>query len=178
MISQSPESGKREKKILGPPCTDNFQIIRFEYLGKEWWSVEQCYQALKFSGDMKDQIWKATPFAGESKSAYGMRVWSMGQRGRNMVLDWENKKLQVMFLANVAKYASNPELQQELVEETKSFTLVGGPSTWEWSKWNGKIQMKIRSLIVEGIPLDSVKNITKEELEGIGTIIPGGLVQS
>jgi len=36
------------KKVVGPACTDNFQIIPFSFLGKTWHSVEQCYQAQKF----------------------------------------------------------------------------------------------------------------------------------
>ena len=155
----------RQKKVKGPACTDNFQIVKFTHLGEEWWSVEQCYQALKFAGDMRETIQKTLPHAGETGSAYGMRVWSLGQRGRNMVLEWEHKKLEVMFLVNLAKYKCNPELQKELVEETGDFDLVGGPSTWEWSKWNGLIQMKIRKMIKEGRDLGSMENITKEELE-------------
>ena len=163
------ESSKasRQQKVPGPACTDNFQIIKFSYLGLEWWSVEQCYQALKFSGDMRETIQQTLPHAGETGSSYGMRVWSLGQKGRNMVLEWEEKKLEVMFLVNLAKYDCNPELQKELLEETGEFELVGGPSTWQWSKWNGLIQMKIRSLVKEGRDLGTVKSITKKELEDV-----------
>ena len=155
----------RQKKVLGPACTDNFQIIKFSYLGQEWWSAEQCYQALKFSGDMREKIQQTLPHAGETGSSYGMRVWSLGQKGRNMVLGWEEKKLEVMFSVNLAKYDCNPELQKELVDETGELELVGGPSTWQWSKWNGLIQMKIRSMVKEGRDLGSVQSITKKELE-------------
>ena len=157
----------RQRKVLGPACTDNFQIVRFTFLGQEWWSVEQCYQANKFRGEMRDKIQQTLPHAGETGSSYGMRVWSLGQRGRNMVLEWEKKKLEVMFLVNLAKYACNPDLQRELVDETGDYELVGGPSTWEWSKWNGLIQMKIRKMVREGTDLSSVKNITKGGLEDV-----------
>ena len=84
-----------------------------------------------------------------------------------MVLGWEEKKLEVMFLVNLAKYDCNPELHKKLVEETGEMELIGGPSTWQWSKWNGLIQMKIRNLVKEGTDLGSVQNITKKELEDV-----------
>jgi predicted NAD-dependent protein-ADP-ribosyltransferase YbiA (DUF1768 family) len=157
----------RQKKVLGPACTDNFQIMKFTHHGQDWWSVEQCYQALKFSGDMRETIQQTLPHAGETGSSYGMRVWRLGQRGRDMVLVWEEKKLEVMFLVNLAKYECNPDLQNELVDETGELELVGGPSTWEWSKWNGLIQMKIRSMVKEGRDLGGMKSITREELENL-----------
>ena len=157
----------RKKKVLGPSCTDNFQIKQFTHLGQNWCSVEQCYQALKFSGGTRETIQQAVPHAGESGSSYGMRVWRMGQVGRNMVSDWEEKKVEVMFFANLAKYECNPELQKELVDETGELELVGGPSTWEWSKWNGLIQMKIRSMVKERMDLGSVQSISLKELEDV-----------
>eukprot|EP00092_Neocalanus_flemingeri_P050433 GFUD01058298.1.p1 GENE.GFUD01058298.1~~GFUD01058298.1.p1 ORF type:complete len:179 (+),score=52.10 GFUD01058298.1:82-618(+) len=157
----------RQKKVLGPACTDNFQIKQFSHQGQDWCSVEQCYQALKFKGDTREIIQKTVPRAGETGSSYGMRVWRLGQIGREMVLDWEETKVEVMFFANLAKYQCNPELQKELVEETGELELVGGPSTWEWSKWNGLIQMKIRSLVKEGKDLGSVEKISMNELENI-----------
>lgn len=36
-------------KTRAPPCTDNFQILPFDFAGNKWYSVEQCYQALKFT---------------------------------------------------------------------------------------------------------------------------------
>ena len=68
------ESSKasRQQKVPGPACTDNFQIIKFSYLGLEWWSVEQCYQALKFSGDMRETIQQTLPHAEETGSIYGI----------------------------------------------------------------------------------------------------------
>jgi len=166
-VSLSGIKTTRHKKVLGPACTDNFQLKQFSHLGQEWWSVEQSYQALKFTGNMKESIQQAVPFAKETGAAHGMRVWRLGQRGRDMVLDWEERKVEVMFLANLAKYKCNPELQKELVAETGDSELVGGPSTWEWSKWNGLIQMKIRSMLKEGRDLESVQGMSKEELENV-----------
>jgi coenzyme F420-reducing hydrogenase beta subunit len=40
---------KYTKKVLGPPCTDNFQIREFDCLGHTYYSCEQAYQALKFA---------------------------------------------------------------------------------------------------------------------------------
>ena len=95
---------------------------------------------------------------------YGHRVWRLGQRLRGMVLDWENLKVEMMFLVNAAKYSSNPDLQKDLLE-TGELEIIGGASTWQWSKWNGLIQMKIRDLLQQGVNLDEVKKMPMESLE-------------
>ena len=95
---------------------------------------------------------------------YGHRVWRLGQRLRGMVLEWENLKVETMFLVNAAKYNSNPDLQKELLE-TGDLEITGGASTWQWSKWNGLIQMKIRDLLQQGVNLDEVKKMPLESLE-------------
>ena len=81
-----------------------------------------------------------------------------------MVLEWENLKVEIMFLVNAAKYNSNPDLQKELLE-TGDLEIRGGASTWQWSKWNGLIQMKIRDLLQQGVNLDEVKKMPLESLE-------------
>lgn len=142
-------NGKHVATVRGPPCTDNFQIIEFVYNGKTYYSAEQCFQSLKFKANstMRQKIQQAKPKEKETDGAYGMRVWGLGQSRSSPLTDnYENKKLKIMFMINLAKYACNEELQKELVEETKDFEMIGGPSTWQWSKWNGLIQMYIRKL--------------------------------
>jgi predicted NAD-dependent protein-ADP-ribosyltransferase YbiA (DUF1768 family) len=155
------------KKKRGPNCTDNFQVIPFEYplgSGKMWQSAEQCYQAQKFGDEMiKESIREAVPHVGESDSAYGNRVWRLGQR-HDCLLEWERVKVEVMYLVNAAKYACNPHLQQELLE-TGSAVLTGGPSTWQWSKWNGLIQMKIRQQLQDGIDIRDINNMSDSEIQ-------------
>ena len=100
----------------------------------------------------------------ENGSVYGHRVWRLGQRLRGMVLAWEDNKVETMFLVNAAKYNSNPELQKDLLE-TGDLEITGGASTWQWSKWNGLIQMKIRDLLQQGINLDEVQKMPMGSLE-------------
>jgi len=154
-------SSKWEK---GPPCTDNFQIRRFTYQDVVWQSVEQAYQASKFRGEWRTKLQEAVPFGGETDSAYGMRVWQMGQRGRGMVLEWEGMKVESMYRLNVAKYAHNPDLCEELVA-TGTRRMKGAPSTWEWSKLNGLIQTLIRKQLREGVDLTTITGCTSEQLE-------------
>ena len=94
---------------------------------------------------------------------YGHRVWRLGQRLTGMVLGWENIKVEMMFLVNAAKYSSNPDLQKDLLE-TGDLEILGGASTWQWSKWNGLIQMKIRDLLKQGVNLDEVKKMPMDSL--------------
>lgn len=84
-----------------------------------------------------------------------------------MVLGWEETKVEMMFLVNAAKYSSNPELQKELLE-TGEREITGGPSTWQWKKWNGLIQMKIRDLLRQEIKLEEVQNMSMASLERLG----------
>merc|ERR1711953_650667 len=153
------------RKVLGPACTDNFQIIPFSYLGKTWYSVEQCYQAQKFpeGSESREKLEKCAPLPDENGSVYGHRVWRLGQRLRGMVLAWEDNKVETMFLVNAAKYNSNPELQKDLLE-TGDLEITGGASTWQWSKWNGLIQMKIRDLLQQGINLNEVQKMPMDSL--------------
>merc|ERR1712038_283166 len=86
------------KKVVGPACTDNFQIIPFSFLGKTWHSVEQCYQTQKFpeGSESRGKLENCAPLPGENGSLYGHRVWRLGQTLRGMVLDWENLKKELL----------------------------------------------------------------------------------
>jgi predicted NAD-dependent protein-ADP-ribosyltransferase YbiA (DUF1768 family) len=159
---------ENNKKVLGPSATDNFQILTFTYpLNSDvttWYSVEQCYQAHKFDMDSKTftSIHSAIPVPDETDSEYGLRVWSLGQRGTPR-RDWEKIKVEVMYLINCAKFACNRQIHQELLD-TGNQKLIGGPSTWQWSQWNGRIQMLIRHKIQTGVNLDDIVSVTNEEL--------------
>lgn len=145
------ESGKR---VRGPPCTDNFQVLPFTFAGKLWQSAEQCYQAMKFEDEAtQERIRLLMKRPGETDSAHGCACWDLGQRHKPRA-DWDKVKVQMMYDINVAKYQCNPSLGQELLQAagTKN-RIVGGNSTeWihpkmgrqNWSLWNGLIQMRIR----------------------------------
>mmetsp|Transcript_59506 Transcript_59506/g.98219 ORF Transcript_59506/g.98219 Transcript_59506/m.98219 type:complete len:203 (+) Transcript_59506:49-657(+) len=144
--------GQQVGTIRGPSCTDNFQIIEFIFEGNVYYSAEQCFQSQKFKAEssMRLKIAKEKPAKNETGHAFGMRVWQMGQSRNSPLRDnYEQEKVKLMFLINVAKYAANPSLQKQLVDETKDLEIRGGASTWQWSLWNGLIQLLIRKKIKE-----------------------------
>merc|ERR1740123_318909 len=88
----------------------------------------------------------------ENDSSHGMRVWQAGQQRSTLRPDWDAVKIEMMYRINVAKYAANSDLQQELLS-TGNEEMVGAGSTgWttklgksaNWSEFNGIIQMRIR----------------------------------
>ena len=82
----------RKKKVTGPPATDNFAVAPFTLDGAQWHSVEQCYQAYKFlDPKARETIRAMAPFAGESDSSHGMRVWRAGAQGK-LRSDWEARQ--------------------------------------------------------------------------------------
>ena len=140
-------------KIAAPACTDNFQLATFVYDDDEYHSVEQAYQACKFTKgkSARTAILALKPSPGESASAFGMRCWNAGQTGQTRS-DWCSVKVQVMYDANVAKYEAHEQLRHDLLS-TLEKTLYGGPSTsWsdangdshKWQVWNALVQMRIR----------------------------------
>jgi len=98
----------RNNKVKGPNATDNFQIIDFTFppgSDQTYYSAEQCYQAQKFSDERHiSALREAVPFGGETDSAYGMRVWSLGQKFCSLKSNWEDIRVEVMYLVNCAKY--------------------------------------------------------------------------
>mmetsp|Transcript_2921 Transcript_2921/g.3445 ORF Transcript_2921/g.3445 Transcript_2921/m.3445 type:complete len:142 (-) Transcript_2921:341-766(-) len=122
---------KKYRSKRGPSCTDNFLIRSFSFrhpvLGeeKEWYSVEQCYQALKFTDKKSVEIILNTkPFAKESSVGYGNRVWRIGQKLNSMRRHWEKVRVEIMYHVNRAKYAQHSDLRQELLS-TENLILYG-----------------------------------------------------
>ena len=153
-------------KIIGPAASDNFQIIRFMFHDYEWHSVEQCYQAHKYTyqGAEFCSIQEAFPYASESSFDYGNRVWRLGQRNQIQVEDWDSVKVETMYLICIAKVHCNLEVRQELLA-TNDLKMVGGPSTWEWSRYNGLIQMLIKKKLNEGVDLSRITSLSSGEFE-------------
>jgi predicted NAD-dependent protein-ADP-ribosyltransferase YbiA (DUF1768 family) len=151
-------NGEGERRERAPPCTDNFQYVAFQYKGKQWMSVEQCFQAQKFHDDGIQERIRLCLKKSETETdhEHGMRVWSEGRRYSKIRGDWDKVKVDEMFNICWAKLESNPKMQIELVEATGgSYPIEGNSSTgWDhpklghqnWSFWNGLIQMKCREL--------------------------------
>eukprot|EP00286_Rhodomonas_abbreviata_P025066 CAMPEP_0181311326 /NCGR_PEP_ID=MMETSP1101-20121128/13072_1 /TAXON_ID=46948 /ORGANISM="Rhodomonas abbreviata, Strain Caron Lab Isolate" /LENGTH=191 /DNA_ID=CAMNT_0023418039 /DNA_START=45 /DNA_END=620 /DNA_ORIENTATION=- len=139
------------KKTAGPPCTDNFQIKNFTFEGKQWQSVEQCYQAMKYTDDKTQELLRTyLPYKLESEWQYGCRVWELGQCRPPSRPEWGTRKVEYMYQINVAKYLAYPELQQELLA-TGNKLIKGAPSTGNWEIYNGLIQTRIRHEIRQGV---------------------------
>lgn len=145
------------KRIIGPPCTDNFQVAAFQFDGDDWQSVEQCYQACKSlktsnsGASFRQRIQRMLPFAGETDHNYGMRVWREGASG-DLRSDWDAVKVEVMLRVCRAKLLAHEGLRRELLT-TGGAQITGAPSTsWtgssgnghSWTSWNGRIQTLLR----------------------------------
>ena len=163
-------------RIQGPRSTDNFQIVNpgFRYLDSEWFSVEQAFQAIKFpDGSIaRLEIHGTAPEIGESDEEYGLRVWLLGQpRGDSTMRDdWEQEKVKVMLLLNLAKYASDTELQDELVA-TDGFSIEARRSTANWKHWNECTQIWIRQILMSQGDLNTtirvIENMNPEDVENM-----------
>eukprot|EP01084_Bolivina_argentea_P202945 346663_1 len=162
LIVKVDANGKHIATVRGPACTDNFQIIEFLFEGNVYYSAEQCFQSHKFKtgSSMQIKIAKEKPMEKETGHRFGMRVWSMGQsRSSPLRKNYEAEKVKLMFMINLAKYSCHNSLQKQLVDETKDFDMMGAASTWDWSKWNGLIQMFIRKKIKENKDLKELLGV-------------------
>ena len=156
-------NGRRGK---GPPCTDNFQIVAFAYDGTTYHSVEQAFQSLKFrpGSSQRKHIAVSKPSQGESEGAYGMRMWQLGQSRHDPLCDsFEEIKVALMYVLNVAKYVSNPSMEAELIQGTDGFPIDGGASTWMWQKYNGLIHTLIREKIRSkaDLKVEAMRDVTR-----------------
>jgi predicted NAD-dependent protein-ADP-ribosyltransferase YbiA (DUF1768 family) len=176
-----------DDKETAPDCTDNFQIVQsmFSAYGHEWHSIEQAFQALKFpKGSIgRNVILNSSPEEMEGSGPYGIRVWIYGRRGPpnfpEWVIrkNWDLEKVKVMYILNLAKYASNESFQRDLVNVTNEHRIIGQPSTdsrrhgKNWKFWNENIQTAIRRLVAEGADLHdvitSVEGMSGERVEEI-----------
>ena len=75
--------------------------------------------------------------------------WDNIEKTRLCAKDWQENKVKVMLLLNIAKYASDKDFQNQLLQ-TKEQGIEALPSTSNWTYWNSKIQLSIRDLLIEG----------------------------
>merc|ERR1712159_424695 len=108
LLKEVPEEN-RTGRFQGPPCTDNFQIATVKYNGVTYNSCEQAFQSLKFreGTSMQSTIAATRPKHGETGSEHGMRCWQLGQsRSDPLIEKFEDVKVGLMYVVNVAKYVS------------------------------------------------------------------------
>eukprot|EP00435_Cladocopium_sp_Y103_P031000 s1898_g7.t2 len=117
-----------------PPCTDNFQVRQFMFDGREWESVEQCYQAMKFTKvEVQEKLRAIKKKPKETWIATTWHILKTCQRYTCLRPDWDAVKVEMMYRANLAKFKQHPDLQEELLS-------LGNVE----SVWNGRIQTRIR----------------------------------
>ena len=118
---------------------------------------------MKF-GDASDRcraIAVCRPTRDETSGDYGRRVYQLGQSRESPLKErFEDVKVVDMYKMNLAKYMSGGEaMRAELLAASCSadlsvrYALMGPASTWEWQKWNGAIQTRIRDLLADGADL-------------------------
>lgn len=193
------EDGKTRTR--GPPATDNFQVKPFIYPPppdarsllppfppaaleevlrhagepREWWSVEQCLQAQKFSShDAQEYIRsvgnRRCNFHGtvESDDAHGNRMWSEGQRASGNAYRgdvWDACKIDTMVVMCLCKVGQNADLKAQLLA-TGNKAIQGCHSTeWNhptlggtnWMLWNGVVNEYVRELLREPADRNAAK---------------------
>jgi ribA/ribD-fused uncharacterized protein len=123
------------------PILDNFYKCQFTYDGMTWNSSEQLYQALKF----KDKEYRKKI---NQETEINM-IYYMGQSEDHELIDnFEEKKVDLMLLANYQKFNQNEELQKVLISTfPHSITFLG--STEFWNKKNSKILVTLRKYFIE-----------------------------
>ena len=82
--------------------------------------------------------------------------------------DWEQEKVKIMLLLNLAKYASDADFQDDLVA-TDGFSIEAKNSTANWKHWNECIQLWIRNVLLASeklnLKIQEIENIKFNEVE-------------
>ena len=116
---------------------DNFYSCVFFLDGKKYCSSEQCYQSLKFVDENYKEKIRLT-FSPNS-------AWSLGQsREYELIPNFEQEKVNLMYKANYAKFNCNPELAEVLIN-TGNYPISFVGSTPFWNRANSTILEKIRN---------------------------------
>jgi predicted NAD-dependent protein-ADP-ribosyltransferase YbiA (DUF1768 family) len=158
-LMQSPPSENKDSNdwIVAPPCTDNFQIRPFYFDGVKYHSTEHAYQTAKFppSSEAHTMMINVVPKEEEEDFEHGNRCWAEAHNaGVPFRPDDNALKIVTMLAVNRAKYDQHADLRAQLLS-TGDAQLRGCASTnWEfngerynWSYWNGLVQMLIREEI-------------------------------
>ncbi|MFX1295973.1 MAG: NADAR family protein [Promethearchaeota archaeon] len=110
--------------------------------GKEYATTEHYYQSKKHAGtDLEEKIRRA-PTPGKAKSL----AWT-----KNLPIDWEIRKEDVMLVALRAKFDQNPDLAEKLLATGDANLHEDSPTDIYWGVKGadrlGKLLMKVREEI-------------------------------
>lgn len=124
---------------------DNFNTdYPFEYDGKQWLSVEQLYQAMKFSDESyREQIRQMSNMS---------NVYFMGQSRRYNLVDGfcDDMKVENMYRAMYARISQHEDLSKLLVHSSGYIEVPHSDTFWGTNystgglNWNGKLLENIR----------------------------------
>ncbi len=118
---------------------NNFFKCTIEYDGLTWTSSEQLYQALKF----KDPNHRLKI----NKTTHIFDAYQLGHQCRELLIDnFEERKSELMFEANYAKFEQDACLRQILLS-TDPHPIRFDGSTKYWNGKNAEIMMKIREIL-------------------------------
>jgi len=141
--------GNQEEKTF-----DNFYKCEFSYGGYTWNSVEQAYQAMKFSDKNHINIIRSEDniamiyFLGNVKYIAHTEEW---------VTNSTDEKIRLMYEINKAKFSHNSDLKKKLLSNNEEIEFRGnrfwGKKGKTGSNWCGKILSKIRDELRDEQPM-------------------------
>lgn len=124
---------------------DNFFPCKFMFEGKAWNCSEQLYQALKFKDpDYQEEIRQCTT---------ALEAWAAGQsRDHHLIDDYDECKVELMYIANREKIVQNEEIKVLLVHSVGHISLIN--SSVFWNRVNGEILERIRRELLDAMLSD------------------------
>lgn len=144
-------------------CFSNFSPHGIHLQGTEWQTVEHYYQAQKFVGTIDTAL---IPVIYAAKTPD--KAAALGRdRTRQVRLDWERVKTQVMREAVLKKFLTHTDIQAILISTGNELIVENSPTDYYWGCGEdqtghnqlGKILMSVRRQIVQQLasPLISDK---------------------
>ncbi len=120
---------------------NNFFRCTIHHDGLVWTSSEQLYQALKFKDlDHRRKI---------NNTRHIFDAYELGHQCKDLLIDnFEERKHELMFEANYAKFDQNTCLRQVLLS-THPHPIYFDGSTRYWNGKNAEIMMKIRDILMK-----------------------------
>jgi ribA/ribD-fused uncharacterized protein len=138
-------------------CFSNFSPHPIQCLGLDWLTVEHYYQAQKFVNTQDQEIIELIRQAKTPKAAA-----ALGRDPRRQIrLDWENVKQQVMREGVFIKFLTYPEIQEILLNTGEELIVEKSTTDYYWGCGQdgtglnqlGKILMEVRETIRQTLPL-------------------------
>lgn len=115
--------------------TDNLLIYRFFLDGLEYSSSENYFQSMKANKKEDKEFVR-------KEGSTGIKAWELGN-SVEIRPDWEEIKVEIMYLGNKAKFEQNKSLIEQLIKTTGPIVFKSSADFWNY--WNGKIMERLRA---------------------------------